>query len=251
MALCSGPVARRGDHRRGNAAIQKHSSEDESSGAAAGIVFIYLMNQVHFDEETAERLEVMYQARDVVRRRLVQRRWEIWQRDGGKGDRLIARKDTYLDAAGLLANRAEAFVEAFAEAWVAPGDADRFADHFEPWFDPDVRFVQYGMATITGRKAFREQFARPLFSLMPDLHGAVTRWAAAGDDVYIELRLQGTIGRRRVRLDSCDRITLRNGKVIERVAHLDPAPLIAAVKRTPRIWPQVLRAQRRARARPT
>jgi hypothetical protein len=33
------------------------------------------MNQVHFDEETAEKLEVMYQARDVVRRRLVQRRW--------------------------------------------------------------------------------------------------------------------------------------------------------------------------------
>jgi ketosteroid isomerase-like protein len=166
-------------------------------------------------------------------------------------DGFIVRKDTYLDAAGLLAKPAEAFVEAFAEAWLAPGDADRFADHFEPWFHPDVRFVQYPMATITGRKAFREQFARPLFSLMPDLHGAVTGWAAAGDDVYIELRLEGTLGRRRVTLHSCDRITLRNGKVIKRVAHLDPAPLIAAVKRTPRTWPQVLRAQRRARARAT
>jgi hypothetical protein len=67
----------------------------------------------------------------------------------------------------------------------------------------------------------------------------------------IELRLQGTLGRRRVVLHSCDRITLRDGKVIERVAHLDPAPLMAAVKRTPRIWPQVVRAQRRAGARAT
>jgi ketosteroid isomerase-like protein len=167
------------------------------------------------------------------------------------GDGLVARKDTYLDTAGVLAKPAEAFVEAFAAAWRAPGDADRFADHFEDWFDPHVRFVQYSMPTFTGREGFREKFARPLFALMPDLHGTVTRWAAFGDDVYIELRLQGTLGRRRVVLHSCDRITLRDGKVIERVAHLDPAPLMTAVKRTPRIWPQVVRAQRRARARAT
>jgi ketosteroid isomerase-like protein len=167
------------------------------------------------------------------------------------GDALVARKDTYLDTAGVLAKPAEAFVEAFAEAWRAPGDADRFADHFEAWFDPHVRFVQYSMPTFTGREGFREQFARPLFALMPDLHGTVTRWAAVGDDVYIELRLEGTLGRRTVTLHSCDRITLRDGKVVERVAHLDPAPLMAAVKRAPRIWPQVLRAQRPARARAT
>jgi ketosteroid isomerase-like protein len=163
-------------------------------------------------------------------------------------DGLVARKDTYLDTAGLLSKPAETFVEAFAEAWLAPGDADRFADHFEAWFDPQVRFVQYSLPAFTGREGFREKFARPLFALMPDLHGTVTRWAAFGDDVYIELRLEGTLGRRRVTLHSCDRITLRNGKVIERVAHLDPSPLMAAVKRTPRAWPQVVRAQRRARA---
>jgi ketosteroid isomerase-like protein len=163
-------------------------------------------------------------------------------------DGLIARKDTYLDTAGVLAKPAEAFVEAFAEAWRAPGDADRFADQFEAWFDPHVRFVQHSMPTFTGREEFREKFARPLFALMPDLHGTVTRWAAVGDDVYIELRLQGTLGRRRVVLHSCDRITLRDGQVIERVAHLDPAPLMAAVKRTPRVWPKVVRAKRRAGA---
>jgi len=149
--------------------------------------------------------------------------------------------------AGTEQTPAAAFVEAFVDAWRAPGGADRFADQFEPWLDPDARFIQYSMPTIRGRKGFREQFARPLFSLMPDLHGTVTRWAGSGDDIYIELRLEGSLGRRPVTLHSCDRITLRNGKVIERVAHFDPAPLMAAVKRTPRVWPQVLRAQRRAR----
>lgn len=143
---------------------------------------------------------------------------------------------------------ADAFVEAFAEGWRAPGDADCFADQFERWFHPDVRFIQYPMPTIRGIQAFREQFARPLFSLMPDLRGTVTRWAASGDDIYIELRLEGTLGRRPITLHSCDRITLRDGRVIERVAHLDPSPLLAGIKRTPRVWPRTLRAQLRARA---
>ena len=161
-------------------------------------------------------------------------------------DGLVARKDTYLDAPVCTKETtAEAFIVAFAEGWRAPGDADRFADHFEPWLHPDVRLIQYSTPTISGHNAFREQFARPLFSLIPDLHGTITRWAAFEDDIFIELRLEGSLGRRRVTLHSCDRITLRDGKVIERVAHCDPAPLMAAVKRTPRVWPKVLRAQLR------
>jgi hypothetical protein len=105
-----------------------------------------------------------------------------------------------------------------------------------------------------GRGGFRERFARPLFELIPDLHGTVEGWAVRGDTVYIELRLQGTVGRRAVILRSCDRVTLRHGRAVERVAYLDPGPLLTAVAMSPRAWPRVLRQQliaRRYRCSPT
>jgi ketosteroid isomerase-like protein len=142
---------------------------------------------------------------------------------------------------------AAAFVQAFADGWRAPVDADSFADHFESWLHPDVQLVQSSIPTVSGRAAFREQFARPLFELVPDLHGTVERWCAHGDDVYIELRLAGRVGRQPVTLRSCDRVTLRDGRAIERVAHVDPTPLVRAVLRTPRVWPRVLRQRLRAR----
>src|SRR5947209_10320805 len=115
---------------------------------------------------------------------------------------------------------AEAWVQMFAEGWRAPVDADRFADHFEPWLDPEVRLVQPQVPTTVGLRAFRERFARPLFALVPDLHGTVEGWAVRGENVYIELRLEGTVGNRPVTLRTCDRITLRDGHAVERVAHL-------------------------------
>jgi ketosteroid isomerase-like protein len=138
---------------------------------------------------------------------------------------------------------AEAFVQAFTEGWRAPIDADRFADHFEPWLDPEVRLVQPGMPTTVGRQAFRESFVRPLFELIPDLHGTVEGWAVREDRIYIELRLEGTVGKRPVTIRTCDRITLRDGRVVERVAHLDSTPLLAAVALTPRVWPRAIRQQ--------
>jgi SnoaL-like domain len=142
---------------------------------------------------------------------------------------------------------AEAFVEAFAQGWRAPGGADQFADHFEPWLDPDIRFSQPPLPSIVGRGPFRERFARPLFELIPDLHGTVEGWAVRRDTVYVELRLEGTVGRRAVTLHSCDRITLRDGRAIERVAHLDPGPVLRAVALNPRAWPRILRRQLIAR----
>ena len=142
---------------------------------------------------------------------------------------------------------AEAFVQAFADGWRAPRGADQLADHFEPWLDSGVRLVQPGFPVVVGRAAFRERFARPLFELMPDLHGTVEGWAAREDTVYIELRLQGTVGRRAVTLRSCDRVTLRDGCAVERVAHLDPGSLMRAVAASPHIWPRVLRRQLTAR----
>jgi ketosteroid isomerase-like protein len=145
---------------------------------------------------------------------------------------------------------AEAWVEMFTEGWANPVDADTFCDHFDPWFQPEVRMIQPSMRPIVGKEAFREEFARPLFNLVPDLHGTVEGWSADGEVAYIELRLEGTVGRRPFTMHTCDRIKLRDGKAVERVAYLDATPLVKAVARSPRAWPKFLRTQLRSLRRP-
>jgi hypothetical protein len=140
---------------------------------------------------------------------------------------------------------AERWAAAFAEGWRAPTDADAFADHFEPWLHPDVRLVQPQVPPIVGHDAFRERFARPFFELLRDVEGTVEGWASRGDTLYIGLRIRGTVGRRRVTLRTCDRVTLRDGLAIERVAHVDPLPLLAAIALSPRLWPRFVRQQLR------
>ena len=141
---------------------------------------------------------------------------------------------------------AAAWVEVFAAGWKDPVDADTFTDHFAPWFQPDVRMIQPNVAPTVGIEAFREEFARPLFDLVPDLHGVVEGWASTGDTVYIELRLEGTVGRRRFVMHTCDRIKLRDGKAYERFAYLDPTPVLKAVLASPRSWPKFARTQLRS-----
>ena len=104
--------------------------------------------------------------------------------------------------------------------------------------------------TIVGKQAFREEFARPLFDLVPDLRGIVENWASSGDVVYIELRLEGTIGGRPFTLHSCDRIKLRDGKAVERFAYLDATPLVKTVALSPRSWPKFLQTQLQSMRRP-
>ena len=146
---------------------------------------------------------------------------------------------------------AAAWVAMFAEGWAKPVDADSFCDHFDPWFDPEVRMIQPNLRPTVGPRAFREEFASPLFELVPDLHGTVDGWACSGDSVYIELRLEGTVGRRSFTMGTCDRIKLRHGKAVERVAYLDPGPLLRAVAASPRAWPRFIRSQIRNLRRQT
>ncbi|HEY7266795.1 MAG TPA: nuclear transport factor 2 family protein [Solirubrobacterales bacterium] len=143
------------------------------------------------------------------------------------------------------------WVAMFAEGWANPVDADAFCDHFDPWFDPEVRMIQPNLRPTVGTKAFREEFARPLFDLVPNLHGTVEGWAASGDAVYIELRLEGTVGRRPFTMRTCDRVKLRDGRAYERVAYLDPAPLLKTVAASPRSWPRFIRSQLHSLRRPT
>lgn len=139
------------------------------------------------------------------------------------------------------------WVAVFTEAWRNPVDADTFCDRFEPVFDPEMRLIQPQVPDTVGLHAFREGFARPLFALIPDLHGTVEGWTASGDTIYIELRLEGHVGRRAFTMRTCDRIKLRGEHSIERVAYLDATPLLRAVALSPGSWLRFVRAQLKAR----
>jgi ketosteroid isomerase-like protein len=138
---------------------------------------------------------------------------------------------------------AEAWVAEFIDGWRAPRDADSFCDHFDPILADDVRMVQPQLPTAVGRRAFREDFARPVFGLIPDLHADVHRWAARGDMILIEFTLSGTLAGRPVSWDAVDRVTLRDGLAIERRSYFDPLTLLGAVATRPRAWPAFARAQ--------
>jgi ketosteroid isomerase-like protein len=142
---------------------------------------------------------------------------------------------------------AQAWVAAFAEGWQAPTSADAFADHFQPWFDPHIRLIQPQLPTLVGHDALRERFARPLFALIPDLHGQVERFAVGHDCAYVELTLRGTLGGRPVAWRACDRTTLRDGIVVERESYFDPLPLLRALLTRPRAWHALARARLRQR----
>jgi ketosteroid isomerase-like protein len=159
----------------------------------------------------------------------------------------IRREAADLEAARReVADREAAeWVAGFAEGWRSPDGPRAFCAHFRPMLAPDVRLIQPQLPPTVGHRAFEEQFAAPLFALIPDARGTVEGWAARAGHVYIELTLRGHIGRRPVRLRVCDRVTLRDGLAIERETYCDPAPLLAAVARSPRAWLPFLRQQAR------
>jgi hypothetical protein len=140
------------------------------------------------------------------------------------------------------------WVEGFAEGWRAPTDADSFSDHFAPLLDNEIRLIQPQLPTVVGKRAFREEFARPLFNLLSDIRGEVGTWAATDEGdrtvVFIELAIHAKLaGGRPVTVHTTDRITLRDGVAIERIANLDPLELLGPVALSPRSWPAFARAR--------
>jgi ketosteroid isomerase-like protein len=137
----------------------------------------------------------------------------------------------------------EAWVRGFEQGWRRPASADSFADHFDQMVDADVRLVQPQIPPTLGRRAFREIFARPVFTLIPDLRAEVHEWAARGDTIFIEFTLRGTLGGKPVAWRAVDRVWMRDGVATERRAFFDPGPLLVAVLTRPRAWPRFVRAQ--------
>ena len=143
----------------------------------------------------------------------------------------------------------EAVVAAFDAKWRAGGPAAAFVERWKDLLDPEIRLVQPQVPTLVGYEAFARGFVEPFFALMPDARGEVLGWAAAGETAYVEFEITGTIGRRMVKLRSCDRLTVRGGRIVERLAYADPGPLLAAVALTPRVWPTFIRMQINQRRR--
>ena len=137
------------------------------------------------------------------------------------------------------------WVEGFAQAWRAPVDGDALFDRLRPLLRPDYQFRQpLTRGTGVGLAQFRRRFVQPLLHVITDVNGTVEAWAASGETVFIELALDGRVGRHRVCLRACDRVTLADGGLAtDRRTYFDPLPLIAAVLRTPRLWLPVLRWQ--------
>lgn len=141
---------------------------------------------------------------------------------------------------------AEEWVAGFAAGWQAPSDADSFCAHFDPFLDDEIRLVQPQIAPLTGKAAFREEFAGPLFDLLSDIRGTVGSWASTDQGelqvVFIELVIRARLaGGRPVALNTIDRITLRDGLAIERVANFDPLELLGPIALSPRSWPRFAR----------
>src|SRR4051794_32353615 len=105
----------------------------------------------------------------------------------------------------------DAFVADFASGWTRP--APHAWDHL---LAVDIVLHQPLLPPISGRAAFAAEYAR-LLRLVPDLRGQVLSRAARGNTLFLELRLQGTLGRRPLSLFLVDRLTLdSSGRVRER-----------------------------------
>ena len=130
-------------------------------------------------------------------------------------------------------SQAAEFVDFFAKGW-GLGAGDQFFEHFESRIHPDVLMTQPLAPPARGVGTFRPLF-EPLFRAIPDLRGEVRSWGPTDDGVLIELRLSGHLGGRAVAWTTVDRIVLEDGRIKERHAFFDPAPLIKAMLLRPRV----------------
>lgn len=139
----------------------------------------------------------------------------------------------------LSTDKAE-FVRRFARAWANPK-----LDELVALTHPDATFIQ-PLATTAHGRARIETVLDELLSTIPDLRGELVSWGSAEDDdetVFVELRLHGTFGRRKVDWTTVDKIVLRDGLITSRTAYFDGLRLLGALARRPRGWPIWLRAK--------
>ena len=127
------------------------------------------------------------------------------------------------------------FVERFKRFWAAPDAAA-----LDALLHDDAHLVQPLIPEARSCAAYAQAMRR-LLAVMPDLHGRTHRWGPTEDGVLIEHTLSGTLGGKPLSWDLTDRITLRDGRVIERIAYFDPLPLLLVALTRPQAWVPFLR----------
>lgn len=110
------------------------------------------------------------------------------------------------------------FVQRFADAWRQP------RTKFVELFHPDGTLFQAGMEAPIGRDRIQAHQEITL-ALLPDMRVNPTRWAANGDDVFIEWTATGTFQDQPLEWSGASRFTLRHGLIIEELAFFDSFPL--------------------------
>ncbi|MFD0000231.1 nuclear transport factor 2 family protein [Nocardia sp. NPDC127526] len=136
--------------------------------------------------------------------------------------------------AGVLKSAAE-FVDRFEAFWASPDPSA-----LDGMLHPDAHLVQPLRPEMHGSAAYADELIR-LLELCPDLAGRLLWWAVVPEGVVIEHTLSGTVAGKRFELRVLDRITLRAGKVAERIAYFDPSPLILTIATSPTAWLPYLR----------
>lgn len=136
----------------------------------------------------------------------------------------------------MLRGMPASFVDAFRRFWATPS-----LDGLDALLDPGIVLVQPLSRPARGLAAAKRQFAR-IFALIPDLHAEVDGWSAAGETIFIEFRLIGTLGGRRLEWPAVDRFRVPGTRATLRVSYFDALPLVGALLTRPSSWPRLARS---------
>lgn len=135
------------------------------------------------------------------------------------------------------------FVREFVEHYADPEKLAEVADRVADVTHRHARFVQpYLMYPPgVGLDALRRQFRRWLRAV-PGVRGRVVRWAARGDSVFIELEVIAFADRRPYYWRTLERMSFRDGLIVERRTVTDPLPLFGQFALRPHTWPNMVHA---------
>lgn len=123
-----------------------------------------------------------------------------------------------------------AFVTKFADFWETPSPA-----RLPELLHPDVVLRQPLAPPAVGIIQAQQQFER-FCRCLPDLHARIDHWSADGDVVFIEFTLHARFGGDALAWPTVNRMTLRDGKVTERIAYFDPLAVLPTLLRHPSVW---------------
>jgi hypothetical protein len=135
---------------------------------------------------------------------------------------------TRAKADSLTAAEAQAFIERYVAAWASDDPATSLGalwDAEGKLYDPLLDHVLSG-AQIPA-------LTRAQLNAAPDLVWTLLDWTMRGDTIIMEWRNEWTLAGKRFEWQGVDKMTLKNGKIVEERVYMDTAPLRAAKEGKP------------------